>query len=112
MPETAFNFQAGLRIAYNELGKEGKLSADAKQAVGGLIGVQREQRGRKLFQLIRSHRAVRQLYVQKTGAPRVRAINWTAIVEWIKANWVTILRIILTIAPLLLMDNRPRRNHG
>ena len=104
--ETCFNFQDGLRAAYNELAREGKLSADAKQVVGDLVRI---RRGRKLIQLFRAHRAVRKHYCAKTGAPRVRAINWSAIVEWIKANWVTILRIILTVAPLLL-DRGPRRS--
>lgn len=103
--ETSFNFQSGLRQAYNELAKEGKLSADEKQLVGELVRV---RRGRKLVQLVRSHRAVRKYYLQKTGEPVLKRIDWNSIVQWIKDHWVDILKIILAVAPLLLDEGATR----
>jgi len=98
--ETTWNFQAGLRAAYNELAAEGKITKEA-QVVGEICGA---RRGQRWVQAIRSHRAVRREYCRQLGRRVVGAINWTAIKEWIKANWVTILKIILAIAPLLLLD--------
>lgn len=31
-------------------------------------------------------------------------IDWNTIWEWLKANWPTILRILLSILPLLILD--------
>ena len=39
-----------------------------------------------------------------------RAIDWAAIWKWIKENWVTILKLLLSLLPLFLMvePNQPQ----
>lgn len=96
--ETTFNFQAGLSAAYHELLAEGKITKEAL-VVGELCHA---RRGHHWLQSIRAHRAVRREYCRQQGHRIFGAINWKGMVEWIKANWVTILKIILSLAPLFL----------
>lgn len=97
--ETSWNFQAGLRQAYHELAAEGKLTGEEKQIVGEIAHA---RRGIRWFQNMRAHRAVRREYCRQQGRRIFGAINWQAMVDWIKANWVTILKIILSLAILVI----------
>jgi len=97
--ETAWNFQAGLRQAYHELSAEGKLTGEEKQVVGEIAHA---RRGIRWIQNIRIHRAVRREYCRQQGRRIFGAINWKGMVDWLKENWIHVLKIILSLAVFVI----------
>lgn len=94
--ESTADFEVGLMAAYTELEKEHRLSRHDRHVFAKL----KHHRERAIERI---HKRVREKYVTETGIlDRVRAIDWTKAKEWLKANWVHIVQIILTIVFLFL----------
>lgn len=56
----------------------------------------------KAMQALRSDEVVART-MEETGAAAI--LNWNVISQWIKDNWLEILKVVLTIA-ILVLDNR------
>lgn len=50
------------------------------------------------------HKRVRRMYILRTRKLKylVKSIDWFSIVDWLRENWDTILRVILAVLPLLI----------
>ena len=109
--ESTNNFTRGLRAAYKQLEAEGKLTQHDRQVVGQLLERPvMQHRGQRIFAMNRVHARVRMMYCRQQSDllfPLLFVwpafIDWEAIVEWIKDNWLDILKIILTILPFLIL---------
>jgi len=101
--EVVSNFQFGLREAYSQLEAEGRVGdLDATQQKS-LMQLCTMPAPATRAEMRRIHRRVRRLYIADTDSPPSLTIHWGAIVEWIKANWKTILSIILKVLPFLIL---------
>jgi hypothetical protein len=104
--ETTANFKAGFGQAYAELRAADQLSLQDGRAVGALLAhdLLTTPSGLRINGIRRSHRVVRRLYCHKHNLPlRSAVLDWTSLVDWIKENWVEIVRFILALLPFLLM---------
>lgn len=100
--ENTANFKAGLQAAYDQLNAEGRLSATDHEAVGKLLSESVVTRnGRRIFAMRRAHLRVRRLYARKTGIILPRTLDWNKLVEWLKANWINVIRILISLLILL-----------
>lgn len=99
--ETTANFRAGLQTAYDELSREGKLSATDHEIAGKVLSEPYRRKERRIA-LLRAHIRVRRLYARKTGAILPRTLDWTKLVEWLKANWFEVVKILASILIFLV----------
>jgi len=84
------------------LNREGKLSATDHKAIGELLAAPVGPRKRnRIFAMKRAHFRVRRYYARKTGVTLPFEIDWTAIVEWIKAHWVDIVKLLFSLLVLI-----------
>ena len=89
--ETTASFEQALFQAHDELAAEGKLSSRHK-------GIFRRLRKHREHAMSRAHREVRQHYIAEAGImDTVKAIDWAAVVQWLKDHWINIVGIILSI---------------
>ena len=65
-------------------------------AVGYILKRERRQ------QLRAAHREVRRLYLQKQGKRFAWRVDWSKLVNWLIENWDEILKIVVTILPLVI----------
>lgn len=93
--DTTDNFLRGLALAYESRRSEGLLTRREQKVITRFLNMPRGAAHRQV------HRMVRHQYIK--DHPLIGAIDWTTVVDWIKANWNTILRIILTILPFLIL---------
>lgn len=103
--ESSTNFSAGLKLAYQQLEAEGKLEDQDKQVIGKVLSepVMFTADGVPVMVMKRLHMAVRRLYAKSLGVIAVVGwIDWTKMVEWLKANWLQIVKLALAIVPLVL----------
>jgi hypothetical protein len=103
MMEPTTNFAHGLELARAELDRDGKLSNRDNRLITRLLEqpVMVGPNGRPIRALVRVHRRTRTLYnrLQKSFP---LTLDWTKIVQWIKDNWLQIIRIILTVVPFII----------
>lgn len=105
MFETSTNFSRGLSDAYKQLEAEGKLTDQDKRVIGGVIErpVMFDPDGLPILAMKRLHLAVRRLYAKSHGLVAVVGwIDWTKVVDWLKENWMTIVKLALMILPFLI----------
>lgn len=96
--EATANFMAGLRAAYDELDQEGTLTAKDRETAQRMFkGPVLRRSGKRVIATRILHQRVRRLYARTTGAILPFEIDWTKIVEWIKENWLTIVKIMLSL---------------
>ena len=97
--ESTANFKAGLKTAYDELDREGKLSETDHRVVGELLRrpVRTGRNGERIFAMKRAHFRVRRYYARKTGIFLPFEIDWTKITAWIKEHWVDIVKILVSL---------------
>ena len=103
--ESSVNFSAGLKAAYQQLEAEGKLQEQDKQVIGRMLNepVLFTADGVPVLAMKRLHLEVRRMYSQTLGLIAVVGwIDWTKIVEWIKAHWLDIVKIAVSIIPFIL----------
>jgi hypothetical protein len=103
--ETSANFSAGLKLAYTQLEAEGKLQEQDKQVIGRMLTepVLFTADGVPVLAMKRLHLAVRRMYAKSLGAVAfIGKIDWTKIVDWLKAHWLDIVKIAVSIIPFIL----------
>lgn len=103
--ETTANFAAGLKIAYHAMEFEGRLDEQGRQVIGKIIEqpVIFSPDGVPILAMKRLHVAIRRLYAKMLGFVAViGAIDWTKVIDWIKENWLTIVKIAITIIPFII----------
>lgn len=90
--ETTANFEAGLQAAYDELHAEGRLTLRDRH-------VYRKLQKHRTRAIERVHHRTREHYLATSGAivDAVKGIDWTAVKDWLKANWVQIAQFIISI---------------
>jgi hypothetical protein len=102
-PEPTACFVNAIRVAARELKAEGKLTAeDAKVTAAFFRAGPTQQRS--------VHNSVRERYIRRelkregrrAGVRLNRNLDWLALIRWIKENWVTIVRIILMVLPMVV----------
>lgn len=103
--ETTANFSVGLGLAYKALEAENRLDEEGRRVIGKIIEqpVIFTPDGIPILAMKRLHAAIRRLYAKALGfVAIVGAIDWTKLVDWLKENWLTIVKIALTIIPFLI----------
>ena len=103
--ESSVNFSAGLKLAYTQLEAEGRLQDEDKQAIGRMLNepVIFTADGVPILAMKRLHLAVRRLYAKSLGAVAfIYWIDWTKVVDWIKAHWLDIVKIAVSILLFVL----------
>lgn len=95
--ETTANFEAGLQAAYDELHAEGKLTLRDRH-------VYRKLQKHRVHAIERIHHRTREHFLATGGkiADAVKGIDWTKVKDWLKANWMHIAQIIISIVFFLL----------
>ena len=101
--EPTSNFAHALELARAELDKDGTLSRRDSRIVTRLLEqpVMVGPNGRPIRALVRVHRRTRSLY-NRLQKEFPLTLDWTKIIQWIKDNWMQIIRIILTVVPFII----------
>jgi len=96
--ESTQNFQSGFERAYRELKAEGRTTEQDDRAVKAMLsGPFTSRSGERVYPMRRLHRRTRRYYTMKTGAAWNISIDWESIIQWIKDNWMEILKLMLTL---------------
>jgi len=102
--ESTKNFADGLELARAELSKDGKPDEKDGRVIRALLDkpvIERD--GRKIRALYRVHVRTRAMYAKLNRGASIGNLDWTKLVQWIKDHWMEIVRIILTVAPFILL---------
>lgn len=107
--EPTNTFADALETAKLDLDAKGQLSDKDRETVDYLLRNPVMGRGsERIFAMRRTHWRVRRLYARQNRCRLVGFIDWSLLVGWIVDNWVTIMRVIFSIIPLFLQENRCR----
>lgn len=94
--ETTADFETALMAVYTDKEADGTLSRHDRRVFRKL----KNHRERAIEHI---HRRVRRHYLEANKiTDAAKAIDWTKVKDWLKANWVQIVQIILAIVFLFL----------
>lgn len=94
--ESTADFESALMDVYKEREAAGELSFHDRRVFAKL----KHHRERAIERI---HRRVREHYIASNKiTDAAKAIDWTKVKDWLKANWVQIVQIILAIVFLFL----------
>ncbi len=96
--ESTSNFTAALRDAHVRQVAAGKAQGKQLRVMGALFTSDPTSTGN----LRRAHREVRRLYLRKTGKRFAFRLDWAKLVDWLIEHWDDILKIVMTILPLVV----------
>lgn len=91
--ESTSNFRVGIQKAYDE--SKDTLSKRDARVVKRFLELSEAS-------VARVHRRIRAIYIRRQRLSSDVGIDWTTIIEWIKENWITILKVILSVLPFLI----------
>jgi len=102
--ESVVNFTRAFESVFDEMKAAGRVNdRDGKMLAGMLTHPARTTKhGLRVNRMNRSHRRVRWLYLREHGLPFGTTLDWNTLIQWIKDNWVEIVKAILFILFLFI----------
>lgn len=102
--ESTVNFTRAFESVFDEMKAAGRVNERDGKLIGGMLThpARTTKSGVRVNRMNRSHRRVRWMYLREHNLPFSTKLDWNSLIDWIRENWVEIVKAILFILFLFI----------